>query len=164
MNQLSSTGQIGAIYTDNVDLTANGASDTLVLLGLLADTSHVGPRLDYRLASDISLVKYLKGAFETRPYGYLDGSLEYKIVPGFFSWTARDTYLDAVIHPSAPATPDNLEAINFASTGPRLMLRPTLRTTITLDGTYSVMNSSSQSPAYVNIQCVRGRGLPESGL
>jgi hypothetical protein len=150
--------QAGLIYTDNVDLTPNGSSDTLALLGLLADTSHVGPRLDYRLASDISLVKYLKGAFETRPYGYLDGSLDYKIVPGFFSWTARETYLDAVIHPSLPATPDNLEAINFASTGPRFVLRPTLRTTITLDGIYSVMNSSSQSTSYVNIDNTRYAG------
>jgi hypothetical protein len=150
--------QAGLIYTDNVDLTPNGSSDTLALLGLVADTSHQGPRLDYRLASDISLVKYLKGAFETRPYGYLDGSLDFKIVPGFFSWTARDTYVDAVIFPSQPATPDNLEGINLASTGPRFVLRPTLRTTITLDGIYSVMNSSSQSPSYVNIDNTRYAG------
>ena len=64
----------------------------------------------------------------------------------------------AVIDPFAPVTPDNLEAINYATTGPRFTLRPTLRTTVTLNGTYSYMNSSSKSPLYVNIDNHRYAG------
>ena len=47
--------------------------------------------------------------------------------------------------------PDNLESINYISTGPRLTLRPTLRTTIVVDGTYSYVATNSKSPDYVNI-------------
>ena len=143
--------QAGVVYTDNVDLTPQGTGDTLAMLGLVADTSQQGPRLAYRLDSDITLIKYLKESFATRPYGFLDGDLNFKIVPGFFSWTARESYVDAVISPTQPVTPDNLEGINFATTGPRFTLRPTLRTTITLDGTYSYIDSNSQSPLYVNV-------------
>jgi hypothetical protein len=149
----------GLIYTDNVTRAQNGSGDTLALLGLVGDASRVGPRLDYRLASDIALVKYLRSNFQTQPFGYLDGSGQLWIVPGFFSWTGRETYTQTVIDPFAPVTADNLESLNYVTTGPRFTLHPTLRTTLTLDGTYSYMNSSSKSPLYVNIDNHRYSGV-----
>ena len=143
--------EAGLVYSDNVTLTQGGPSDTLALLGLLGDLSHLGSRLDYRLASDIALVKYLHSDFRTQPSGYLDGSGVLKIVPGFFSWIGRETFNQAVLAPFAPVTPDNLENINYATTGPRFTLRPTLRNTITVEGTYSYINTGSKSPFYVNI-------------
>ncbi len=148
----------GLTYTDNVTRVRNGPGDTLALLGLVGDTSGQGPRFDYRLASDIALVKYLRSNYQTQPFGYLDGSGDLWIVPGVFSWTGRETYTQTVLDPFAPVTPDNLESLNYATTGPRLTLRPTLRTTLTLDGTYSYMNSSSKSPAYLNIDNHRYAG------
>jgi hypothetical protein len=148
----------GLVYSDNVTRTRNGSGDTLALLGLVGDTSRQGPRVDYRLASDIALVKYLRSNYQTQPFGYLDGSGDLWIVPGVFSWTGRETYTETVIDPFAPVTPDNLESLNYATTGPRFTLRPTLRTTLTLDGTYSYMNSSSKSPLYVNIDNHRYAG------
>jgi hypothetical protein len=148
----------GLIYTDNVTRVQNGTGDTLALLGLVGDTSRQGPRVDYRLATDLALVKYLHSNYQTQPFGYLDGSGDFWIVPGLFSWTGRETYTQTVINSFAPVTPDNLEAINYTTTGPRLTLRPTLRTTVTLDGTYSYMNSSSKSPLYVNIDNHRYAG------
>jgi hypothetical protein len=59
----------GAIYNDNVDLRPGGPGDTLLTIGLLADTEHFGQHLDYRLDSDLSLVKYLQGDFKTQPFG-----------------------------------------------------------------------------------------------
>ena len=155
-NYLEAQG--GLIYTDNVDLTRGGPGDTLAMLGLLGATSGDRPHLDYRLASDIALVKYLHSSFQTQPFGYADGSADLKIVPGFFSWTGRETYTQAVIDPFLPVTPDNLESLNYLTTGPRFTLRPTLRTTITVDGTYSYVNSSSKSPLYVNIDNHRYAG------
>jgi hypothetical protein len=148
----------GLIYSDNVTRVQNGSGDTLALLGLVGDTSRQGPRLDYRLASDLELVKYLRSSYQTQPFGYLDGSGDFWIVPGFFSWTGRETYTQTVIDSFAPVTPDNLESLNYVTTGPRFTLRPTLRTTVTLDGTYSYMNSSSKSPLYVNIDNHRYAG------
>jgi hypothetical protein len=141
----------GLIYTDNVFLTPNATSDTLALLGLVADTAREGPRLDYRLSSDIALVKYFSGDFQTRPFGYLDGEALFKIVPGFFDWKLRDTFNQWQLSTTGAPTPDNLEAINFFQTGPSFTWQPTLRTSIVLDGIYSWIKSSSQSPQYINV-------------
>src|SRR5215472_600846 len=46
----------GLIYTDNVQRTEGGSSQTLLLLGLSGDTSHEGTRFDYRLAANIALL------------------------------------------------------------------------------------------------------------
>ena len=149
---------IGLVYSDNVTRVQNGSGDTLALLGLVGDTSGRGPRFDYRLASDIALVKYLRSSYQTQPFGYFDGSGDLWIVPGVFSWTGRETYTQTVIDQFAPVTPDNLESLNYASTGPRFTLRPTLRTTLTLNGTYSYMNSGSKSSMYANIDNHRYAG------
>ena len=140
------------MYDDNVNLTPGGSGSGVALLGLVGDTSRMdAPRFDYHLDSDLLVAKYFNSAYSTQPYGYLDGFGEFKIVPGTLSWTARDTYSQVLINPASPGTPDNLESINYISTGPRLTLRPTLRTTIVVDGTYSYVASNSKSPDYVNI-------------
>ena len=100
------------------------------MIGLVGDTARNGPRLDYSLVSDLSLVKYLHSEFPTQPFGFAYGTGEFKIVPGLFSWTATDSYNEAQLTPYAPLTPNNLEAINYFRTGPRFTLRPTLRTTV----------------------------------
>ena len=148
----------GLVYTDNVTRTRSGSADTLALLGLVGDTARQGPRLVYRLASDLALVKYLHSSYETQPFGYLDGTGELWIVPGFFAWTGRETYTQTVLDPRSPITPNNLEGLNYASTGPRFTLRPTLRTTITLNGTASYVSTNSKSPSYVNIDNHRYEG------
>ncbi len=140
------------MYDDNVNLTPGGSGSGVALLGLVGDTSRVdAPRFDYHLDSDLVVAKYFNSAYSTQPYGYLDGFGEFKIVPGTLSWTARDTYSQVLINQASPGTPDNLESINYISTGPRLTLRPTLRTTIVVDGTYSYVATNSKSPDYVNI-------------
>jgi hypothetical protein len=146
----------GALYTDNVNLTPTKSSDTLGLIGLVGNTERVNaPRFDYHLDSDIALVKYFNGAYETQPFGYFDGFGEFKIFPGTLSWIGRDTFTQLVIDPFQPATPDNLETINYITTGPQLTLKPTLRTTITADATYSYVETNSKSPQYVNINNYR---------
>jgi hypothetical protein len=149
----------GFVFTDNVTRTPNGPSDTLALLGLVGDLARTGTRLDYSLVSDIFFVDYLHSTFQSQPFGFLNGSAEAWITPGFFSWTARETFAQTLLNPLAPVTPENLESFNYLSTGPRFTLRPTLRTTVVVDGTYSYLNSSSKSPSYVNIDNHRYAGL-----
>ena len=148
----------GLIYTDNVQRTQSGSSQTLLLLGLSGDLSHEGPRLDYRLASNLAVLKYLGGAYPTQPTGYLDGAVYLKIVPGFFTWLARDTYSQLQIDPLLPLTPENLENVNYFTTGPRFTIRPTLRTSVTLDALYSYLVTTSSSPQYVNLDNHRYEG------
>lgn len=151
--------EAGLIYTDNAELTSHDGSGALLgLVGLVGDLTHEGSRLDYRLDSDLAVVKYTNGDFPTEVTGFLDGSADLKIVPGTFSWMARETYSQQEIDPFLPPTPDNLENINYFSTGPRFTLRPTLRTTILLDGQASYVYTSSPSDLYINIDSWRYNG------
>ena len=122
------------------------------MIGLVGDTSRTGaPRLDYHLDSDISIIKYLRNSYDTQPFGYADGDAELKLVPGLFSWVGRATYNQAVLDPTQPATPTNLENLTYLTTGPKFEFRPTLRTTISLGGVYSYLITSSKSPLYLDI-------------
>ncbi len=143
--------QGGFIWTDNVTRTVGGGSQTLLLFGLGGDTSRDGPRLDWHLSSNVALVKYFGGAYPTEPTGYLDGLAGFKIVPGLLTWIVRETFSEVQIDPYAPVTPQNLVNLNFITTGPRLTLRPTLRTTVTLDALYSYVTSSSPSATFIDI-------------
>jgi hypothetical protein len=135
----------GLMYNDNALYGAGGGGSLLALLGLSGYLSHVGSRLDYHLDSDIAATKYFSGNYSVEPTGYLDGEGIFKIVPGDFAWIARETYTQVIIDPLAPVTPSNLENLNFLTTGPRFTLRPTLRTSVILDGVYSIVTSGSQT-------------------
>ena len=145
-NYLSVDG--GVVWSDNVLGAEGGASDTLLLLGLSGDVSGEGGRSDYHLSTNLAFLKYLSGSFPTRPVGFLDGLVAFKIMPEFISWIARATYSQAQINIYAPASPQNLVSLSYITTGPRFKVRPTLRTSVQLDALYSYLNTSSYS--YVN--------------
>jgi hypothetical protein len=137
--------EAGLLYNDNALYGAGGAGSMVALLGFSGYLSHLGTRLDYHLDSDIAATKYFSGGYSVEPTGYLDGEAIFKIVPGDFAWVGRESYTQAVIDPLAPVTPNNLENLNYLTTGPRFTLRPTLRTSVTLDGVYSIVTSGSES-------------------
>jgi len=141
----------GMVYTNNASYSNNGSGDTLAEIGLVGNTAYQGPRLDYHLDTDIAAIKYLHDTYPLEPTGYLDGTADFKVVPGTFSWTGRETYSQLVINQYEPASPDNLEDINTVTTGPRIMLQPTLQTSVTFDGLYSYVYTHSISPLYVNL-------------
>lgn len=147
-NYLAADG--GAIYTDNVQRTRNGTGEALLMAGLSGDTSRQGSRLDYHLATNLALLKYTSSTYPTRLTGYLDGLAALKIVPSFFSWIVRDSYSQLQINVFTPVTPENLVSLNYITTGPRFTLRPTLRTSVTLDALYSYLSTSSAAPQYAS--------------
>jgi len=151
----------GLLYMSNATYTANATNATLALVGLSGNITYQGPRLDYHLLSDISVVKYLNGTFPTEPSGYLDAGAQLQIVPGFFSWIVQNTYSEVQINPYVPVTTNNLQHINNFSTGPRFTLRPTLRTSVTLEGTYSYVSGSAPA-GFVNFDSQRYRGSLEA--
>jgi hypothetical protein len=155
-NYLSAVG--GLVYTDNVERTAGGTGETLLLLGLSGDTTREGPRLDYHLSSNLAVLKYLGGAYPTEPSGYLDGMLAFHIVPGLFSWIARESFSEVLIDQYTPTTPNNLVNLNIITTGPRFTLRPTLRTSVRLDALYSYLTSSSPAAQFTSIDSHRYGG------
>jgi hypothetical protein len=156
-NYLEATA--GLIYTTNVTLTPNGTGDELYAIGLIGNMDRQGaPRFDYHLDSDLTLIKYGSGAYPIQPFGFFDAFGDFKIDPGFFSWTGRETFTQALLQPLAPATPDNIESLNLISTGPRLHMQPTLRTTITINGYATWVDSTTKSTLYDNINNHRWGG------
>jgi hypothetical protein len=147
--------EAGMIYTDNAQLTQDGSGSGIGMIGLVGDLKHQGGHLDYQLDTDLAVARYTDGDYSTEVAGYLDGLVDAKIVPGTFSWTARETYTQQQLDPFLPPTPANLEDINELTTGPHFMLRPTLRTTITLDLAYSYVYTSSPSAEYLNLNSSR---------
>lgn len=143
--------QAGLVYTDNATFASGGSGTVLGEVGLVGNAGSAGPLFDYRLTSDISAVKYFDSAYRVEPSGYFIGTADLKVVPGVFTWTAQESYSQLLINQFAPATPDNLEGVNVITTGPRFTLRPTLRTTVTLNLLYSYVSTHSPSPLYVNI-------------
>ena len=156
-NYLAADG--GVFYTDNVQRVSSGTGEVLLLAGLSGVTAHEGARLDYRLATNLALVKYTSGTYPTRPAGYLDGLASLKIVPGFFAWLVRDSYSQVQIDIYSPVTPNNLVSLNAITTGPRFTLRPTLRTSVTLDALYSYLSTSSTAPQFANFDNHRYGGI-----
>jgi hypothetical protein len=147
--------EAGMVYTDNAQLSSDGSGSGIGLIGLVGDLAHEGSHLDYHLDSDVAVARYTNGDYPTEIVGFLDGLADLKIVPGTFYWTARETYSQQQLDPYLPPTPVNSENINNLSTGPRLVLRPTLRTTISLDGTYSYVYTTSPSNLYLNLNSSR---------
>ncbi|MGN6454009.1 MAG: hypothetical protein ACTHL7_13210 [Steroidobacteraceae bacterium] len=150
----------GAIYTDNATRTtgASATGETILMAGLSGNVSRDGPRLDYHLSSNIVLLKYLGGSYATEPSGYLDGTVILKFVPSFFHWIARESFSEVQINPFTAVTPDNLVNLNVITTGPRFTLRPTLRTSVTLDALYSVVTSSSAAAQFADFDSHRYGG------
>ena len=140
-------------------MTPNGTGDELYAIGVIGNLDRQGaPRFDYHLDSDLTLIKYGSGAYPIQPFGFFDAFGDFKIDPGFFSWTGRETFTQALLQPLAPATPDNIESLNLISTGPRLHIQPTLRTTITINGYATWVDSTTKSTLYDNINNHRWGG------
>ncbi len=58
-----------------------------------------------------------------------------------------------------PFTPDNLQSVNYFTTGPELDLPLTSATRLTLRADYSIVTSDSDSPQFTDLDSTRYSGL-----
>ena len=137
----------GATRSDNVRRTPdNEIDDTLATIGLLADIARDGSRLDYSLQSDVAWTEYLDDNYDGLPVGYLDGILGFDFVVDRFRWNFQETFNQAIVDAFLPLSPDNLQSVNYFTTGPQLDFALGTSNRLTLRGDYSIVNSSSDSP------------------
>ena len=148
---------LGATRSDNVRRTAtNEVEDTLATIGLVADVMRDGTQLDYSLKSDIAWTEYLDDTYSGLPIGYLDGLLG--IGSERFRWNFQDTFDQAIVDPFQSFTPDNLQSVNYFTTGPQVDLPLTSSTRLTLRADYSVVTSNSDSPQFTDLDSTRYSG------
>lgn len=136
--QISWGLDLGARYTDNVGRTdTNEQSDTVGIAGLNFAVDVSRPRFDARAAANLRYLKYFESDFDDRINGGLDGTVGFAFVPQRFVWVAQDNYGQVSRNRQVADNPDNLQDINYFSTGPDITLPLGSLTSVKLSGRWS---------------------------
>jgi hypothetical protein len=114
----------GAGESDNVTLApTDKISQTIAITDVDFAVKEQSRHFDVNAAGNFSYLDYLENAFGRQLIGRFDGAGNVAIVPGRLIWVVQDDYGQASIDPFTAVTPNNLENINYLSTGPELSLR-----------------------------------------
>lgn len=149
--------RVGAARTDNVRQEAAGeTSDTILSAGIGVDYERDGNRLDATIAADIDWVEYADDTYDGQAFGYVDAEASF-LLGGGLTWTARETFGQLATDPLEPATPDNLENLNYFTTGPQWAIRLGGATNLVLFGAYS--KSDFEESPYDSEQYLGGISL-----
>jgi hypothetical protein len=114
----------GVGESDNVALTpADQTSQTIALVDTDFSVQERSRLLAVTATGDFSYLDYLQGAFGSQLIGRFDGIGIFAIVPEKLTWVFRDDFGQQALDPYTPVTPNNLENVNYFTTGPDLTLR-----------------------------------------
>ena len=136
-----SSGYVDAIagltYTDNAQLTQNNhASDGIGSIGLDTDYSRTG-RLSLSLLGNIDRVQYIRNSFSGSFYGNFNGSALWGKPTDPLQWVLSDSFGEGTTNPLGAPTPQNLQTVNYLTTGPFLNLNFGLTNRFTVYGEYA---------------------------
>ncbi len=114
----------GVAETDNVTLAAtNKVSQTEAVADLDFDLKEQTRLLDLDAKGNFSYLDYLQNAYGNELIGRFDGAAHIAIIPERLTWVVQDDFGQSALDPFTPTTPNNLEDVNYLSTGPDLALR-----------------------------------------
>jgi hypothetical protein len=114
----------GVGESDNVTLVqTDKVSQTIATADVDFAVEEQTRLLDMNAKGDFSYFDYLQNAFSSQLIGRFDGVAKVAIVPDRLTWVVRDDFGQAAIDPYTAVTPNNLENINYVSTGPDLSMR-----------------------------------------
>jgi hypothetical protein len=115
---------VGVAESDNVTLVSTDkVSQTIAVADADFDIKQQSRLLDVDAKGDFTDLNYLQGAYGNEVIGRFDGSAHLAIIPERLVWVVQDDFGQAALDPFTPATPANLENINYLSTGPDMVLR-----------------------------------------
>jgi|GEM_PF-6348430 len=111
----------GVAYTDNALLTPTDKRSTGIgSAGLDVDYNRIGSELSVAARGNVDWLKYFDNAYPASPYGNFDGTALWGHPTDLFQWVVRDTLTEGAENPLAAPTLNELETINFVTTGPYL--------------------------------------------
>jgi hypothetical protein len=117
--ELEYRASAGIGTSDNVRRTAfDRVDETIGTAGLQFSLDHRSSRVIADVFGDLNYYNYLDGTYDPELVGNMYANGEFAIVPERFIWIASDQFGQVLTDPFQPATPDNRENINFATTGP----------------------------------------------
>ena len=123
-NQILYGVDAGVGETDNVTLAPNNkVSQTLAVADFDFNVKEQTRLLDVAATGNLSYIDYLQNAFHNQLLGRVDGTAQIAIVPDRVTWTVQDDFGQSTIDPFSPTTPNNVEEVNYFSTGPNLFLK-----------------------------------------
>jgi hypothetical protein len=127
--------------TDNVSLVpTNKVSQTISVVDADFAVKEQTRLLDVNAKGSFSDLDYLQGAYGNELIGRFDGQAQLAIIPERLTWVLTDDFGDATVDAFTPVTPNNLQYVNYVSTGPNLYLR--------LGGTGFINASARYAEAY----------------
>ena len=136
----------GVAYTDNALLVPSGATSTGIgTVGVDADYQRRGPNLDLQARGNVAWQEYLDNAFPGSVFGRFDGTATWGHSMDLFQWTVRETLDEGIANPLAAPTPNEIETINYFTTGPTLNFNFNADERLSLYGSYS-RTSFQKSP------------------
>lgn len=124
----------GLAYTDNALLSSTQKkSDGIGALGFTADYVRHG-NLSLDLLGSLARLQYLDHSFAGTYYGQFFGSGVLGKPTDFMQWELADSFGEEMNDPLAAPNPQNLQTINYVSTGPQFNLHFGLANRLTLFG------------------------------
>lgn len=136
-----STGYIDALaglsYTDNATLSnSQHSGDGIGIVGLDMDYVRTG-RLSLNLLGNIDRVQYIRNSFSGSFYGNFNGSALWGKPTDPLQWMLNDSFNEGEANPLGAPTPQNLQTVNYVTTGPFLNLNFGLTNRFTVYGEYA---------------------------
>jgi hypothetical protein len=114
----------GVGETDNVTLApTNKISQTIATVDTDFTVDQRSRLFDVNAKGNFSYLDYLQNAYGNELLGRFDGVADAAIVPGRLVWVLRDDFGQSALDPYTPVTPNNIENVNYVTTGPDLKLR-----------------------------------------
>jgi hypothetical protein len=114
----------GVAETDNVTLVpTDKISQTEAITDLDFDFKQQTRLIDADAKGNFSYLDYLQNAYNNQLLGRFDGNAKIAVIPDRLTWVVQDDFGQSALDPFTPTTPNNLENVNYLSTGPDLSLR-----------------------------------------
>jgi hypothetical protein len=114
----------GFAESDNVTMSTTGkVSQTMAVADADFDIKQQSRRLDVDAKGNFSYIDYLQNAYGSQLIGRFDGLAHVALVPEHLTWALQDNFGQVGLDPYTPMIPNNIENVNYLSTGPDLALR-----------------------------------------
>jgi hypothetical protein len=125
-------------YSDNLARNdGNRVSSAIYAAGGALSYARQDGRMDADIGLDLDWLQYEDSGFDSQLWGNARASVNYALLPERLVWVLQNDFGQGNIDPSATSTPDNVENLNYFTTGPQLLLHFGAAAGAVLDARYS---------------------------
>ena len=115
---------VGVGASDNIyEVQSPKTSEIMPTAGFDIALHREGTTVGADLNGLFSYYDYVHRSYSNQVFGRFDGVVKLSLVPERVVWVVQEDFGEATLNLFRPGTPDNLEHVNFISTGPDFSLR-----------------------------------------